>query len=179
MGKPGFSARACGRICSSSCWLCHAKLVMHATARLWGLFPRAGSRALRARPSCSPERLVSSVVCVSGHCAGSDDCTWHMYRLPSSELVVSGEGHSGWLSAIAFHPQARPQAAAHLQASTRSCMDLWRWFRRASVRAGNSSQACSSADGVAAGGGAGVGRWRRGREAVELQQAALRGDTAW
>jgi WD40 repeat protein len=38
---------------------------------------------------------------------GSDDCSWRMFHLPSGELVMSGEGHAGWLAAVAFHPQAR------------------------------------------------------------------------
>ena len=58
----------------------------------------------------------------SGCCTGSDDCTWRMHRLPSAEPVMSGEGHTGWLSAVAFHPQACTCAAVYcFRSRLRNC----------------------------------------------------------
>lgn len=72
--------------------------------------------------SRSPAGLPYMSYGPSGRCAGSDDCTWRMFHLPSAEPVMGGEGHTGWLSAVAFHPQVRTQAA--MQFSDREkCMD--------------------------------------------------------
>ena len=67
-----------------------------------------------ARLSRSPASQPASVSRPSRRCAGSDDCTWRMYHLPSAEPVVSGEGHTGWLSAVAFHPEARTRVAGQI-----------------------------------------------------------------
>ena len=34
----------------------------------------------------------------------SDDCTWRMWQLPESELVMAGEGHKDWVAGLDFHP---------------------------------------------------------------------------
>eukprot|EP00605_Chrysophyceae_sp_TOSAG23-4_P002838 GSChrysophyteH1.ASY1.ANO1.3126.1 assembled CDS len=34
----------------------------------------------------------------------SDDETWRLWNVPDCELIMSGEGHNGWLSDIDFHP---------------------------------------------------------------------------
>merc|ERR1719153_1551143 len=39
----------------------------------------------------------------------SDDMTWKLWNLPSGELIMSGEGHKDWISAVSFSP-----AGSHL-----------------------------------------------------------------
>lgn len=37
----------------------------------------------------------------------SDDHTWRMWHLPSCEQIMTGEGHTGWVAGLDFHPQVR------------------------------------------------------------------------
>ena len=37
----------------------------------------------------------------------SDDCTWKMWSLSGTDLIMSGDGHKGWLSGIDFAPGGR------------------------------------------------------------------------
>ena len=62
-------------------------------------------------------------------CTGSNDCSWRMFHLPSGEPVMSGEGHSGWLAAVAFHPQATVLASGAGDAAVK----LWSFRRRRCV----------------------------------------------
>jgi WD40 repeat protein len=39
-------------------------------------------------------------------CTTSDDRTWKMWSSPTGELILSGAGHTEWLSSAAFHPKA-------------------------------------------------------------------------
>lgn len=54
-----------------------------------------------------------AVACVAIHptkpvlVTGSDDRTWKMWSLPRGDLIMSGEGHSDWLSDVDFHPHVR------------------------------------------------------------------------
>ena len=34
----------------------------------------------------------------------SDDFTWKMWAVPSGDLVMTGEGHTDWVSSCDFHP---------------------------------------------------------------------------
>lgn len=52
-----------------------------------------------------------------------------MFHLPGGEPVMSGEGHSGWLAAVAFHPQATVLASGAGDAAVK----LWSFRRRRCV----------------------------------------------
>lgn len=62
-------------------------------------------------------------------CTGSNDCSWRMFRLPGGEPVMGGEGHSGWLTAVAFHPLATVLASGAGDAAVK----LWSFRRRRCV----------------------------------------------
>ncbi len=51
----------------------------------------------------------------------SDDCTWKIFNMDTSENIMTGEGHKDWISGIDFHP-----AGSHLvtSGSDRS-LKLW------------------------------------------------------
>ena len=34
----------------------------------------------------------------------SDDCTWKMWSVPNGEIIMTGEGHTDWVSECDFHP---------------------------------------------------------------------------
>ena len=34
----------------------------------------------------------------------SDDRTWKLWSIPSGELILTGHGHSDWVSGCDFHP---------------------------------------------------------------------------
>jgi WD40 repeat protein len=34
----------------------------------------------------------------------SDDGTWSIWALPKGEKIMTGEGHSDWISDVSFHP---------------------------------------------------------------------------
>ena len=34
----------------------------------------------------------------------SDDHTWKMWAVPSGDIIMTGEGHTDWMSACDFHP---------------------------------------------------------------------------
>ena len=40
---------------------------------------------------------------------GSDDCTWKIFNMETSENIMTGEGHKDWIAGIDFHP-----AGSHL-----------------------------------------------------------------
>ena len=51
----------------------------------------------------------------------SDDCTWKIWNMDTSENIMTGEGHRDWISAIDFHP-----AGSHLVTSgSDRCIKLW------------------------------------------------------
>ena len=51
----------------------------------------------------------------------SDDCTWKIWNMETSENIMTGEGHRDWISAIDFHP-----AGSHLVTSgSDRCIKLW------------------------------------------------------
>lgn len=39
----------------------------------------------------------------------SDDCTWKIFNMETSENIMTGEGHKDWIAGIDFHP-----AGSHL-----------------------------------------------------------------
>ncbi|KAL2094270.1 hypothetical protein ACEWY4_008989 [Coilia grayii] len=39
--------------------------------------------------------------------ASSDDHRWRLWGLPAGEMIMTGEGHSDWLSSCSFHPNGR------------------------------------------------------------------------
>lgn len=51
----------------------------------------------------------------------SDDMTWKIWQLPKMELILSGEGHTSWISDVAFHPRA-----THVATSSGDCsIKIW------------------------------------------------------
>ena len=42
----------------------------------------------------------------------SDDYTWKIWTIPNGELIMSGEGHTDWIAALAFHPKGSHLATA-------------------------------------------------------------------
>lgn len=60
----------------------------------------------------------------------SDDCSWKLWTASAGELVMSGEGHTDWLSSVEFHPYG-----SHLATGSGDCtVKLWD-FRTASCAA--------------------------------------------
>lgn len=49
----------------------------------------------------------------------SDDKTWKLWHFPSCELVMTGEGHSDWLSDCDFHPDGQLFATASADRSVK------------------------------------------------------------
>ncbi|KAM3599795.1 uncharacterized protein V6R79_011712 [Siganus canaliculatus] len=59
----------------------------------------------------------------------SDDCTWRLWALPAAgekvgQLVLTGEGHSDWLSDCSFHPDGSKLATT----SGDSTVRLWDFY---------------------------------------------------
>ena len=51
----------------------------------------------------------------------SDDCTWKIFNLETSENIMTGEGHRDWIAGIDFHP-----AGSHLvTCGSDRCLKLW------------------------------------------------------
>ena len=47
--------------------------------------------------------------------------TWKIWSLPKGELIMSGEGHSDWISDVSFHP-----LGTHLATSAGDCLiKIW------------------------------------------------------
>jgi WD40 repeat protein len=42
----------------------------------------------------------------------SDDGTWSIWALPKGEKIMTGDGHSDWISDVAFHPLGTHLATA-------------------------------------------------------------------
>nr|XP_057913250.1 sperm-associated antigen 16 protein [Doryrhamphus excisus] len=58
--------------------------------------------------------------------SASDDCSWRLWMLPASrekvaQMVLTGEGHSDWLSGCSFHPEGTKLATTSGDATVR----LW------------------------------------------------------
>ncbi|KAM6421646.1 LOW QUALITY PROTEIN: sperm-associated antigen 16 protein [Rhynochetos jubatus] len=71
---------------------------------------------------CKPSNLLKvhdfTVSCLALHprrdivVAGSDDHLWKMWALPDGNIIVTGEGHSDWLSGCCFHPSSTQLVAS-------------------------------------------------------------------
>ncbi|XP_061658075.1 sperm-associated antigen 16 protein [Syngnathoides biaculeatus] len=70
---------------------------------------------------CSIKAHTLPISCISLHpgkkilASASDDCTWKLWALPASrekvgQMVLTGEGHSDWLSSCSFHPDGTKMA---------------------------------------------------------------------
>ncbi|KAG9330733.1 hypothetical protein JZ751_022315 [Albula glossodonta] len=72
--------------------------------------PREGSRTLTLRLSGTLRAHALPVSCLALHprapiaASTSDDRLWKLWALPGGEELVTGEGHSDWLSGCSFHP---------------------------------------------------------------------------
>lgn len=59
----------------------------------------------------------------------SDDHTWKMWSVPSGDLIMTGEGHTDWVSSCDFHPSGGKLATgllslnAHDFQSTENSLD--------------------------------------------------------
>ncbi|XP_019745970.1 sperm-associated antigen 16 protein [Hippocampus comes] len=61
--------------------------------------------------------------------SASDDCSWRLWALPASrekvgQMVLTGEGHSDWLSSCSFHPEGTKLATT----SGDTTVKLWDLF---------------------------------------------------
>jgi len=78
----------------------------------------------------------ASVAAVAHHptkpiiATASDDCTWKLWTVANNELVMSGDGHTDWLSSVEFHPTGSHLATG----SGDTTVKLWD-FRTASCSA--------------------------------------------
>jgi hypothetical protein len=58
------------------------------------------------------------VSCVAVHpkrkvyATGGDDAVWHLWNAEGSELLISGRGHTQWITSCAFHPRGAHLATA-------------------------------------------------------------------
>ena len=51
----------------------------------------------------------------------SDDCTWKIFNMDTSENIMTGEGHKDWITTVDFHP-----AGSHLiTAGSDRNLKLW------------------------------------------------------
>nr|XP_046231800.1 sperm-associated antigen 16 protein [Scatophagus argus] len=82
--------------------------------------------------SCSIRAHKLPISCIDLHprkrilASASDDCTWKLWALPANgekvgQMVLTGEGHSDWLSACSFHPDGTKLATT----SGDSMVRLW------------------------------------------------------
>lgn len=55
----------------------------------------------------------------------SDDCTWKLWNIPEGKLLMTGEGHSDWLSGVDFHPRGSILATSSADGTVR----LWDFSR--------------------------------------------------
>ena len=60
----------------------------------------------------------------------SDDRTWKLWSIQRGELIMSGDGHKDWLSAVDFHPVGNHLATS----SGDKTVKLWD-FKRAECAA--------------------------------------------
>ncbi|KAM9338354.1 sperm-associated antigen 16 protein [Symphorus nematophorus] len=86
--------------------------------------------------SCSIRAHKLPVSCIDLHprerilASASDDCTWRLWALPADgekvgQMVLTGEGHSDWLSSCSFHPDGAKLATT--SGDTMVC--LWDFSR--------------------------------------------------
>nr|XP_061837039.1 sperm-associated antigen 16 protein-like [Nerophis lumbriciformis] len=77
--------------------------------------PREDKTISNFKLFCSIKAHVLPISCISLHphrnflASAGDDCSWKLWALPTStekvgQLVLTGEGHSDWLSGCSFHP---------------------------------------------------------------------------
>ncbi|KAH0795947.1 sperm-associated antigen 16 protein [Histomonas meleagridis] len=53
------------------------------------------------------------------YATGGDDGVWHLWNSDNSELLISGSGHSNWISHLSFHPRGAHLATTSADGSTR------------------------------------------------------------
>uniref|UniRef100_A0A672TFE2 Sperm associated antigen 16 n=1 Tax=Strigops habroptila TaxID=2489341 RepID=A0A672TFE2_STRHB len=69
--------------------------------------------------------ILSSYIVVTG----SDDHLWKMWALPHGNIIMTGEGHTDWLSGCCFHPSGTQLVTSSGDTTVR----IWDFSKRACV----------------------------------------------